>query len=429
MSVYSISPRGIAEATPASMPESSICDGLGKIALLTGGFDKPYVYGLAMALSSIGIQMDIVGGDSVDCKEFHTSANINFLHLRRNPDKDAGAIAKLAGVLAYYTRLVRYAATSNAKMFHVIWNNRFHSFDRTLLMLYYKMLGKKIVFTAHNINAGVRDSSDSAWNRWTLKIQYHLSDHIFVHTEKMKHELMKDFKVRESAVSVIPFGINNAVPDTHLTRAEARSRLGVGATEKTLLFFGRIGAYKGLVYLVEAFQQVLERFPDARLIIVGKLRGDAERYASEIFKTIDLDIQPGRVLRRIEFVPDEETEIYFKAADAFVLPYTFIAQSGVMFLGYSFGVPAIATDVGSFSEDIVEGRTGFLCRPCDSLSLATAIETYFESDLYRNLDANREFIRQYANERHSWNVVAEKTINIYRKTLGVPTTSSSLASN
>ncbi len=64
-------------------------------------------------------------------------------------------------------------------------------------MLYYKMLGKKIVFTAHNINAGLRDSSDSAWNRWTLKIQYHLSDHIFVHTEKMKHELMKDFKVGE----------------------------------------------------------------------------------------------------------------------------------------------------------------------------------------------------------------------------------------
>ena len=61
-------------------------------------------------------------------------------------------------------------------------------------MLYYKLLGKRVVFTAHNVNAGKRDSNDSWLNRLSLKIQYQLSDHIFVHTEGMKSEMVSEFQ-------------------------------------------------------------------------------------------------------------------------------------------------------------------------------------------------------------------------------------------
>jgi len=422
MQAYSTPTKDTSEADARSTNLAGTSSLGVKIGLLTGGFDKPYVYGLATALAAKGAFIDLVGGDAVDCPEFHTSMHVNFLNFRHKPSKDEGLIRKVTSVLSFYARLIQYAAVSKAKILHIIWNNKIYFLDRTLLMLYYKMLGKKLVFTAHNINAGVRDSSDSFVNRLTLKTQYRLADHIFVHTEKMKGELIKDFGIRESAITVIPFGINNAVPDTDLTPRDARRRLGISEGEKTLLFFGNIGTYKGLEYLVAAFQEVLKSIPDSRLIIAGKLRGDAQKYANEIFETIDRDIKPGRVLRRIEFVPDEETEIYFKAADAFVLPYKFVAQSGVLCLGYSFGVPAIATDVGSLREDIVEGETGFLCRPCDSASLASTIERYFHSDLYQNVESRRLHIRAYANEHHSWDVVAERTLNVYMQLLGNPST-------
>ena len=45
-------------------------------------------------------------------------------------------------MLLYYARLIRYAATAKPKIFHILWNNKFESFDRTLLMLYYRLLGK-----------------------------------------------------------------------------------------------------------------------------------------------------------------------------------------------------------------------------------------------------------------------------------------------
>ena len=85
----------------------------------------------------------------------------------------------------------------------------------------------------------------------------------------------------------------------------------------------------------------------------------------------------------------------------------------MLFLGYSFGLPVIATDVGSLREDIVEGETGFLCRPCDPAGLAKTIETYFESDLFKSLSSRRQKIRDYASKRHSWDAVAEMSRRVY----------------
>ena len=118
-------------------------------------------------------------------------------------------------------------------------------------------------------------------------------------------------------------------------------------------------------------------------------------------------MQSGRVLLRAEFIPDDETEVYFKAADVLVLPYRHIYQSGVLFLGHSFGLPVLAADVGSLKDEIVEGKTGFVFRPEDPVDLARAIEQYFASDLYADLNSRRQEIRDYATERHSWDVVSQ----------------------
>jgi glycosyltransferase involved in cell wall biosynthesis len=324
------------------------------------------------------------------------------------------SLAKKAwNLLSYYARLMRYAANAKPKIFHILWNNKFEYFDRTLLMLYYKLQGKKIVFTAHNVNQARRDSNDSLLNRLTLRIQYGLVDHIFVHTQKMKSELLQDFGVRDRAVTVIPFGINNSLPDTDLTPAQAKQRLGLGDGEKAILFMGRIRPYKGLEFLLGAFQLLKSSCADYRLIIAGEQKKGSEDYADEIRRTIDREFDPGEVILRTQFIPDEEMEHYLKAADVLVLPYKEIFQSGALFLGYSFGLPVVATDVGSFREDIIEGKTGFLCRSADSADLAKTLETYFESDLYRDLPRRRPEIREYAHAQYSWDSVGELTRRAY----------------
>jgi glycosyltransferase involved in cell wall biosynthesis len=320
---------------------------------------------------------------------------------------------------------MRYAWVAKPRMFHILWNNQFQFFDRTLLMVYYKLLGKKVVLTAHNVNAGTRDGNDSPGNRLTLKIQYHLADHIFVHTEEMKRELMEGFGVRKGSVSIIPFGINNSVSDTDLTPVEAKQRLGITDSEKTVLFFGAIRPYKGLEYLVAAFARFMATHDCCRLIIAGQAIKGCEKYLDKIQQMINRDVNRDCVISKFEFIPDDETELYFKAADVAVLPYTQIYQSGVLFLAYRFGLPVIATDIGSFREDVSEGRTGFLCKPGDPIDLANVIERYFESDLFKALHGRRQEIRDYANARNSWDVVGEITRTVYGELLSQPHTSSS----
>lgn len=387
-----------------------------EVSLLTGAADKPYAFGLATELAAEEVVLDVIGNDELDCPEFHGLPKLNFLNLRGDQDPNVSRLRKALRVLLYYLKLIRYAAGAQPRIFHILWNNKFKHFDRTILMLYYRWLGKKVVLTVHNVNAETRDSRDSWWNRLTLRLQYQLADHLFLHTEKMREELIKSFGVARDRTTVIPFGINNAVPNTDLSSQEARVRLGIRENEKMILFFGHIAPYKGLEYLVAAFQKVALKHGEYRLVVAGRPK-DCEKYWQEILDSIRDDVRDGRILLRAQYIPDEETEVFFKAADVMVLPYRYIYQSGVLFLGYSFGLPVLAADVGALKEDVVEGKTGFVFAPENSGDLARVIENYFASDLYKELSSRRRGIIDYANERNSWHVVGELTRGVYSKLL------------
>ncbi len=382
------------------------------VALLTGGSDRPYVFGLGTALLAHGINLELVGSDELE-NLLPDVQGLTFLNLRGDNRPGPGLIAKVIRILRYYVRLIRYAATTRAKVLHILWNNKFETFDRTILMLYYKLLGKKIVFTAHNVNMRKRDSQDSALNRLTLCIQYRLADHLFVHTEKMKADLMDDFGAPAERITVIPFGMNNSLPNTSLTPGEAKRKLGLGGNRKTILFFGRITPYKGLDYLLAAFKELVKSDPGYFLIVAGRTDNCAA-YWQALRPQIDTEARSGNALVWEGFIPDDEAEVYFKAADVLVMPYRDIYQSGVLFTGQHFGIPILAADVGSFSEDIVAGRNGWLFRPDDAHDLAKSIERYFQSDLYAELDDRRAQIRADAAKRHSWDTVAEMTVDIYK---------------
>jgi len=383
-----------------------------KVALLTGGQDPSYVFGLVSTLSGRGIRVHVVGNDRVDNIEFHTSDRITFVDcrgLRRN----AGFLLKMLQLTAYYARLIAYVTFRSPEIVHILWNNKVEYFDRTILTLYFKCLGKKVVLTAHNVNKAKRDSCDSVLNRLTLRIQYHLADQIFVHTDKMKSELVEEFGVSPESVAVIPFGTNIAVPDTKLTATEAKRHLGIQDSEQTILFFGRIVPYKGLEFLVEAFHRLVRRDTNCRLIIAGEPMKGFESYIDDIRRTIADGGGADRILCRLGYIRDDETEVYFKAADVLVLPYRNIFESGLIFLAYRFGLPVIASDVGSFREELTNSGAGLLFEPGNSAALETALDGFFMSELYKDAPKHRQRIREYSSARQSWAIVGEITERVY----------------
>jgi glycosyltransferase involved in cell wall biosynthesis len=76
--------------------------------------------------------------------------------------------------------------------------------------------------------------------------------------------------------------------------------------------------------------------------------------------------------------------------------------------------------VGSFAEDIIEGKTGCICKQRDPDALAEAIQNYFNGALFRELEHRREEIREHTRSRHSWTEVGSITRQVYADLLAGP---------
>ena len=169
---------------------------------------------------------------------------------------------------------------------------------------------------------------------------------------------------------------------------------------------------------MDAFGRIALQDKSYRLIIAGEPMKESEQEWANLQQVIEQSPMRPQVLQHTRFIGDNEIELYFKAADVLVLPYTQIFQSGVLFMAYSFGLPVIATDVGSFGGDIIAGVTGFVCKPGDPVDLSKVIEMYFSSDLFRMLDERRAGIQRFVHESHSWGVAAGKTSDVYAELMG-----------
>ena len=113
-----------------------------------------------------------------------------------------------------------------------------------------------------------------------------------------------------------------------MTRAEARSELHLRDQEKVLLFFGNIAPYKGIEYLIYAINHLIKKDDTFRLIIAGQIK-DCQIYWEEVERIIKGLELSNYIIKKIEYIPDEDVEVLFKSSDVLILPYKFIYQSGV----------------------------------------------------------------------------------------------------
>ena len=94
-----------------------------------------------------------------------------------------------------------------------------------------------------------------------------------------------------------------------------------------------------------------------------------------------------------------------------VLPYIEGSQTGIIPIAYSFKKPVVVTDVGSISEVVVDGETGYVVNPRNSEELAEAIITILKNKNEREKMGNTAYLKM-KNEL-SWDKIAEKTIELY----------------
>lgn len=157
-----------------------------------------------------------------------------------------------------------------------------------------------------------------------------------------------------------------------IPKDQARQRLGLG-DEPVILYFGYIRKYKGLMTLLDALPRTIERL-GVKAIIAGEFYDDREPYLAKIRAHA---LEPHLILAD-RFIPDDEVNLYFSAADVAVLPYLSATQSGIVSIALHYDLPCIVTDVGGLPEVVHHQKTGLVVPPDDPHALAQAMVKFFE---------------------------------------------------
>ena len=159
------------------------------------------------------------------------------------------------------------------------------------------------------------------------------------------------------------------------SQAAAQAQLGVRSP--LLLFFGHVRPYKGLDVLLRALAALGPRLPGLTLLVVGEFWKESRAETAALVGALGLE---GRVRVVDRYVADEEVPLYFRAADAAVLPYRSATGTAVSKVALALGTPLIATAVGDLPDLFAREPVGVLCPPEDPHALAQAIERFYAGD-------------------------------------------------
>lgn len=255
--------------------------------------------------------------------------------------------------------------------------------------------GTRVVLVCDNLVPHERRPLDHEFTQWMLRN----SDGYLVMSESVERDLdrLKPGAPRRRVLHPLYAQFDRGRYD----RESARKKLGLEGD--VALFFGYVRAYKGLDVLLEAWPRVRARRP-VTLVVAGEFYEDPEKY-----RRLAAAAGGESAVRLLErYIPDDEVEALFKAADVAVLPYRSATQSGVTHVAYATGTPVITTDVGGLAETVIPEETGLVVPPADPEALAGAVLRYFEEGLEPKLRAGVEHLRQ----RHSWEELARQTIDL-----------------
>jgi len=284
------------------------------------------------------------------------------------------------------------------------------------VFLLLKCLNIPIIYTMHNLLPHDIGEKDAVGIKFAFKLIYKSVNHLIVHSEANKKELMKAFNINYGKISIIPHGDYTFIlPKSPCSQKDLRKELDLEQSGKVILCFGAIRRYKGIDFLIQAFSEVVKEIPHSRLLIVGKSASVREESPINEYKKMVKEYKlESKVQFRTEYIPLFDIYKYFIAADVAVYPYTDTTESGALQLALACSRPIIATDVGSFKQAIESGKNGYLVPPGDVRALVNKIITILNLDA-RQLQKLGNHAREIAHRKYNWERIADKTIKLYMK--------------
>ena len=246
---------------------------------------------------------------------------------------------------------------------------RVHTFHGHLLYGYFSPLRSRLVRVLESVLA-----------RWTTVLS--------AVGEKTRDELLAAGIGRPEQYSVIAPGVKfESIPE----QRQSRDRFGLPFDVPILLFVGRLTQVKRPDRLIETMNILLKRVPEAVLVVAG---------GGELLEKTRLDASPlGDSVRFLGWCA-EITELY-AAADVAVICSDNEGMPVTLIEAALIGLPAVATDVGSVREVVVDGETGLLVEPTAEAVAEGVVRLFEDAELRLRLgnEASRRAACRFGVDR------------------------------
>lgn len=165
---------------------------------------------------------------------------------------------------------------------------------------------------------------------------------------------------------------------------EIRTKYGISENDIVFSFAARLTADKGINELLEAFTNLVEKYDNIKLLVMGGM-DDSGSINNELVKIAK---NSGKVIFTGS-VPDVER--YYAASDVFVAPSYREGFGLVVIEAESMALPAIVSNVPGQIDAIVPNETGLDCVVKSASSLQEKMEKLiFDTELRKRLGANAQ---------------------------------------
>lgn len=316
---------------------------------------------------------------------------------------------------AYTFILIFFAIVKHRAGFDVIYR-RHNALNSEYLLS--RLFGIPLVKEVNGLEAEPREDGDnSSWRAGILnrveRFTIAKADRLIVVTLKLKKTLYLDYGIPDEKIVVIENGANTELFKP-IDAVKARKKLNLEPGNLYICLVGsNLLSYQGTGRLIRAAPFILERFPDARFLIVG---GTSDSVRKELIDSIERAGLGGNFIFT-GLLLYEQVPLYINASDVcVVLPKVFERKAGSSPLRLceymACGKPVVASRTAGH-ENLEKNNSGLLVDSESPQQIANAINSLLDNKELRT-DMGRSG-RRYVVENRSWHKVAQRTAQVCKE--------------
>jgi D-inositol-3-phosphate glycosyltransferase len=239
------------------------------------------------------------------------------------------------------------------------------------------------------------------------------SDCVMASTPTEAQELLEFYGADPNRLCTSPPGVDHRLfrPGS---KPRARQRLGLGKGP-VVLFVGRIQPLKGLDVTVEGMAAIVERHPDAILMVVGGPSGPRGQAEMTALRKRAVELGLAGNIRFVGPMPHGLVPDLYRAADVVVVPSRAESFGLVAAEAQACGTPVVGARIGGLIDVVDDGSTGFLIDGWDPADHAEAVLRLLDDP---ELAAKMGAAAVVWSRRFSWDATVRRYLELYKGVLG-----------